>query len=345
MIRANAKPQQILDAVVRLHIETGKPVSSSIVARLLRGAASAATIRMIMKRLEDDGLLLKPHASAGRVPTDRGYRVFVDRLLADWPLQLWELPRHLQQAVREEIQRAAGSHEMIRALASLLSKLTASISIILGPSWDTVRALRVDLYPKEGRRVLMVLVLENALVRTSVVPVDADYPAPIVEEAARILSERICGLTVAEIRSGVLVSLEATISPARRCALELARRGRELFADLEEGEIRLEGVGNVLGEPEFSDPEQLKALVRFLESPVAIREALWRLRPQGAGELAVWIGAENPIGELRSFSLLSSAFAVEGRQGLLAVLGPRRMPYQRAVSSIDAVRRSLQVLG
>jgi len=101
-------------------------------------------------------------------------------------------------------------------------------------------------------------------------------------------------------------------------------------------------VSKVLNEPEFSEPDLLKSLIRFLESPRSIREALHQLSPLDQEEIAVWIGAENPIGELHAFSILSSRFAFGGRRGILAVLGPRRMPYQRAFSGIDVLRRSLQ---
>ncbi len=344
MRKLAARSYEVLDASVHLYIETGRPVSSGLVARALRRAYSPATIRAVMAGLEDAELLLKPHAAAGRVPTDRGYRVFVDRLLARWPLQPWDLTRQEQRMVEDDLQRTAGTLAMIRVLASLLSRLTANIGIILGPAWENVRALRLELYRKEGRRILLVLVLENALVRTLQVRLDADYPPLVVEEAARILSERISGRSVAEIRRSILTSFEAATA-ADRCATEVAARGREIFGDVEEGEVELEGVANVLRAPEFSDPGSLKALIRFLESPRSIREALQRLTRKGEGELSVWIGEENPIGELRSFSLLSSPFALDGRQGILAVLGPRRMPYPRAFSSIDAVCRTLQVLG
>lgn len=344
MHRTETREWEILDAVVHLHIETGRPVSSGLVARLIRRAYSPATIRAVMRGLEDSGYLAKVHTSSGRIPTDTGYRIFVDRLLSAWPVRRWEQPRQMQRLVASDLRHFAGSAGAIKALASLLSKLTANISIILGPSWSSVRAIRVDLYPKESRRILMVLVLDNALVRTDLFSFRQEYPRAVIAEAARILSERIAGRTVAEIRSGVLNSFDAAASPASRCATDLAQRGRDLFADVEEGEIELEGVANVLDEPEFSDPGRLKALVRFLESPRTIRDALQRLNAEAGEGLGVWIGTENPIGDLRSFSLLSTPFDLGGRRGILAVLGLRRMPYQRAFSGIDVLRRSLQVL-
>jgi heat-inducible transcriptional repressor len=190
----------------------------------------------------------------------------------------------------------------------------------------------------------MVLVLENALVRTGLFTLDRDYPAIVLNEAARILSERVSGRTVAEIRAGVLASVEVAASDAGRCASDLASRGQELFADVETGELQLEGVTNILNEPEFSEPGPLKSLIRFLESPGAIRDTLHRLNLESGGGLRVWIGAEIPVGGFTPFSLLSSSFDLGGREGILAVLGPRRMPYQRAVSGIQMLRNTLRSL-
>ncbi|MFO7653825.1 MAG: heat-inducible transcriptional repressor HrcA [Candidatus Krumholzibacteriia bacterium] len=344
MKSTDTRSQEILDAVVRLNVETGRPVSSGLVARALGRRYSSATVRTVMKRLEDDGLLVQPHTSAGRTPTDAGFREFVDHLQRGWPVVGWEPPRFLRQRVDESLRATAGSHELMKVLAGLLSQLTDNISIVLGPGWDTVRAQRVDLYPKEGGRILMVLVLENAMVRTVLVALPEAYPAVVVEAAGTILSERVAGRTVGDIRRGVLTSLEISVGPAARCARELIQRGRALFDELEEGELELEGVERVLDQPEFSDPEPLKALVRFIESPRSIRDALNQLDRQTEGALGVWIGTENPLDSLRPFGLVLHRCELDGRRAIMAVLGPRRMPYQRAFTGIDVLQRSLQGL-
>ncbi len=344
MRRSETKRLEILDTVVRLHVETGQPVGSAMVARALQGTLSAASIRAVMQSLELDGYLEQPHTSAGRQPTDKGYRSFVDRYLAARRFLGEEAPRGVRRMIDERLQRTAGTHAVTKALASLLSELTTGIGIILGPAWDNVRALRIDLYPKEGRRILVVLVLENALVRSGMLMTDREYGPAVVEEAARLLSERITGRTAAEIRTRILPTFEAAASPAGGCAREIAGRGRDLFADVEESDIELEGVADLLRQPEFSEPAPLKSLIRFLESPRLIRDVLQRLSPPADDAIAVWIGSENPVDELRPFSLLSSRFDVGGRRGILAVLGPRRMLYPRAVSGIDILLRGLRYL-
>ena len=334
-----SRSQDILDAVVRLNIETGRAVSSGLVERYMQRRVSSATIRSVMKNLEQKGFLDQPHISAGRLPTDAGFRAFVDRLLAGWSLQRHDAPPSLRRMADQDLMQGIGSQDRFKALARLLSRLTDNISIIVGPTLESVRAVRVEFYPRSLRRVLMVVVLENAEVRTGLVDLSEDTPAPVVEEAARLLSDRVRGRTAGEIRKGVLDTVDLVATPISRCATTLARRGRELFRDSADVEIEFEGVGNILEEPEFNDPEPLKALIRFMESPHHIRESLDRFDPVSPDGFRVWIGRENPLGELRRFSLLTGRYDLDGRPGLLAVLGPRRMSYQRAFHGMEILRR------
>ena len=128
-------------------------------------------------------------------------------------------------------------------------------------------------------------------------------------------------------------------TPASRCAAALTSAGGALFRDLGEGDLELEGIANVLDEPEFREPEPLKALLRFIESRRSIRNSLDRLRSLNDDRFGIWIGSENPVGRLRRFTVLTSRFEMDGRAGTLAVLGPRRMSYQRAFQGIDIMRR------
>jgi heat-inducible transcriptional repressor len=327
------RKDRILDAIVRLYSSSGQPVSSALVTRALVDSVSPATVRAEMKRLEDEGLLAQPHTSAGRVPTDIGFRSFVNRMLVTWPDRNLQLA-DLHPMVTRELSHVSGAPTMIKSLAALLCRLTDNIGIILGPAWDNIRAQRLDIYPKESRRILMVLVLENALVRTGSIVLDADYNPEILADAARLLSERIAGKTISEIRGGVLDSLDAGGGAADACAVELAQSGNDIFSDVEDGDLELMGVANVLDEPEFSDPVRLKNLVKFLESPRSIREALKRLSPENEEGIAIWIGSENPIDELQPFSLVSSPYELGERKGVLAVLGLRRMSYDKTVAGM-----------
>lgn len=330
----------ILETVVLLNIETGRAVSSGLVERSVRRRVSSATIRAVMKRLEDEGFLVQPHTSAGRVPTDRGYRVYVDSLTAGWGLRRLEVPPMMADLAEQGLA-AGGPSVPIKGLARLLSRLTNAMGIIVGPTWETVRVLRVEVYPRTPRRALLVVVLDNSQVRTGLVSFERDRAPGVLADAAALLSRRAAGRTVAEIRAGALEPPDLVGSPASGCATQLAGEAKQLLADLADGEVELEGVANVLEEPEFQDPAPLRELLRFLESPARVREAVDRLDRQAGDGFGVWIGSENPVGGLERFAVLTRRFAVDGRRGVLAVLGPRRMGYQRAFHGMDLLGRAI----
>ena len=334
----NTRSLEVLEAVVRLYTETGHPVSSSLLERYLPSAPSSATLRTVMKNLEKQGLLEQPHTSAGRLPTDSGFRIFVNRLRAAWALRKYEVPVGMLRLLEHERPNLPGQGQ-IKDLARLLSVLTRNISIIVGPSLESVAAVRLEFYPRTTRRLLMVLILDNGQVQTRQVELPEGFAPAVVNEAARLLSARIQGRTLGEIRREGLNAVDLVRTPVSRCAEALAREGSALLEDLEEGEVELEGVGRMLDEPEFQDAEPLKALIRFIESPRTIRDSLSRLHGSGQHPFGVWIGRENPIGALHRFSVLTAGFEIEGRQGLLAVVGPRRLTYQRALQGLEVLRR------
>jgi len=331
----------VLTAIVRLNLETGRPVSSGLVERGMQRAVSSATVRSVMKRLEDAGYLDQPHTSSGRLPTDAGYRVFVDRLLAGWSLRRHDAPAGLEDQVRQGVRRAAGSQDRLKLMAGLLSRLTDSLSIIAGPAMGEAVVQRVECYRRGSGRVLMVVILDDAAVRTGLVTLPDDPSEQVVTAAGRLLSERVAGRTLRDATAGLPGTVDLVDTPVTRCAVRLSRAGRELLRGADAGAIQFDGVASVLGAPEFQEPAPLRALLRFLESPVAMRDTLAQLGERTRDGFGVWIGQENPVDALRCFTVMTRRVALDGRLGLVAVLGPRRMPYLRALHGLDALRREL----
>ena len=326
---------------MRLNIETGRAVSSGLVERCLQRSVSSATIRTVMKDLEAEGYLEQPHRSAGRLPTDRGFRVFVDTLRAGWALRRFEAPTEMRALARRDIKRTHGAQDRLKLMAGLLSRLTDNISIVVGPSRESARVERVEFYAKSETRGLLVVILDTTQVRTGLVTLPPRVPAHVVAEAVRLLNKQVAGRTPAEIRTAVLASIDLVRTPVTECAGCLAREGRELLTGPATEEIEIEGMANVLETPELHDPRLLRSLLRFMESPRAIGDSLRILHGAISEDFGVWIGRENPVSELRSFSVLTGTYDLDGRWGTLAVLGPRRMSYQRAFHGMDILREAL----
>lgn len=331
----------VLTAVVRLDLETGRPVSSGLVERSLHRAVSSATVRSVMKRLAEAGYLEQPHTSAGRRPTDAGYRVFVDSLLSGWALRRHDAPAGLEEQVRQGVRRAAGSQDRLKLLAGLLSRLTQSLGIIAGPTLAEATVQRLECFRRGGGRVLMVVMLDDAAVRTGLVTLPDDPPEAVVAAAGRLLSRRVSGRALREAAAGLPGAVDLEDTPVTRCAARLARAGRELLRGADAGEIEFDGVASVLVAPEFQEPAPLRSLLTFLESPAAMRRTLQELGERAHDGFGVWIGQENPVAALRCFTVMTRRVPLDGRTGVVAVLGPRRMPYQRALHGLDALRREL----
>ena len=214
--------------------------------------------------------------------------------------------------------------------------MTDNVSIILGPPGTQVRCQRVELYLQEGRRLLMVLVLENAMVRTVADPGEEPRRrGPRRRGADPLRTHR--RPSTAEVRDGCSTRPAAGRDRGQPLRSELARPGHATSSWISRGELELEGVTNVLGEPELADPgpaAQPGAIPRVAAEHPRGAAALDRQSEEG---ISVWIGRENPVTDLQEFAVVCSRFVLEGRGGLLAVLGLRRMPYHRALSGIDAV--------
>lgn len=331
----------VLNAVVRLDLETGRPVSSGLVERSLQRAVSSATVRTVMKRLEDAGYLEQPHTSAGRRPTDAGYRVFVDHLLSSWALRRHDAPAGFDEQVKLGVRRAAGSQDRTKLLAGLLARVTDSLGIVAGPTMADATVQRLECYRRGGGRVLMIVILDDAAVRTGLVTLPDDPPEQVVAAAGRLLSGRVAGRTLREAAAGLPDTVDLVDTPVTRCAARLARAGRELLRGSDAGEIQFDGVASVLVAPEFQEPAPLRALLRFLESPESMRQTLAQLGERTSDGFGVWIGQENPVAALRCFTVMTRRVPLDGRMGVVAVLGPRRMPYLRALHGLDALRREL----
>jgi len=335
------RSREILEAVVRLHIETGRPVSSGLVERSLVCAVSSATIRMVMKDLEVCGYLEQPHTSAGRLPTDRGFRVFVDSLCQGWSLRRRGAPARMKAMAARDIPRTLGAQDRLKLLARLLSKMTDNISIIVGPGNDDVTVERVEYFSRADSKGLLVVFLDTNQVRTGLVELPSDTPRHVVDEACRLLNKRVAKRTLSDIREVVLDSVDLIRTPVTECAERLVRQGRALLSEPAEQEIEVEGLTKLLESPELHEPESLCALLRFMDSPQAIRESLSRLNDRSGSAFGVWIGRENPVREMGAFSILTRPFSGGGVSGTLAVLGPRRMCYERAFFGIDVMREAL----
>lgn len=327
----------ILEAVIRTFVETAEPAGSRTVARRFQLDISAATVRNTMSDLEEKGYLYHPHTSAGRVPTDRAYRFYVDSLLGQ--------PRGLPAehvALRQQLQSAtdrSAVEQLIRHAAQVLGLLTQELGIAATPNLHDAVLERLELVPISAEKLLLVLALRSGGARTVFVDVPTAIPAATLGVLAPLLNERLAGLTLSQIRGSLPQRLRdsaPTGDPGAAALLNIfIQSADDWFEPALPSETLHLGRASVLADqPEFQQGDRLRGLMELTER----RDLLCRVlqeRTGGAG-LRVTIGAEHADPALADFTVVTSEYRAGGLKGVLGVIGPTRMPYERVIALVES---------
>ncbi len=322
------RERQVLEAVIETYVATAEPAGSRTIAKRFGLAVSAATVRNTMSDLEEKGYLYHPHTSAGRIPTDLAYRVYVDSLM-----QLREVSPSDSHQIREELagERNAVGQILARA-AQVLGVLTKELGVAVGPSLDDAVLERLELLQVSSERLLLVLALKSGAVRT------------IFVEVAVVLNGRLAGLSLREIRATLSDRVRDAVSDPHSSELIniFVQEADELF-DVSAGGGAGDASGVLLSsaqllaeQPEFQSTERLQGLMQVTERRDLLREAL--VRRLGGG-LSITIGSEHADPKLAPFTLVTSSYRVGPLAGVIGVLGPTRMPYDKIVALVDHTSR------
>jgi len=334
----NERERQVLEAVIETYVATAEPAGSRTISRRFGLALSPATIRNTMSDLEEKGYLYHPHTSAGRIPTDLAYRVYVDSLM-----HLSQVSPSEANQIREELAERSAVDQILERAAQVLGVLTKELGVAVGPSLDESLLERVELLQAGSDRLLLVLTLKSGIVRSIFVEVPAAMAPEAVVQVALVLNERLAGLTLREIR--------ATLSERLRDAAPDAHSSDLLNIFIQEADDLFDvppggsagGGGVVLGsaqllagQPEFATKERLQGLMEVTERRDLLREALARRMGQG---LTITIGSEHQDATLAPFTLVTASYQLGPLTGVIGVMGPTRMPYDKIVALVDHTSR------
>ncbi len=319
----NARQRAILGLIIREFVSTAEPVGSQTLVKAYELGISAATVRNEMKALEDLGYLMHPHTSAGRVPTHKGYRFFVQYLLQDH-----NLPPMLEHTIRHQFfQIQQELDQWVRLSASVLARTAQSAAITTLPRPATALFKHVELISLQPRAMLMVVVLQGGVMRQQLIAMEDPWSQQALSQLSIDLNEWLSGLDAPRIRQS-----DSDADP-------LARQLTDLIAetlsheDEREEQIFSDGLINVLQAPEFLDQGEARRFVKIFEEPSAIEPLIHEAR-QLPG-VQVIIGGERPYDNLPDVSLVLSRYG-QPRQGtgILGIIGPIRMPYGRTISTV-----------
>jgi heat-inducible transcriptional repressor len=332
------RSRRLLAALVHRYIETGEPVSSQMLARSSGLGVSSATIRNVLAQLEDGGYVHQPHTSAGRVPTDRGYRVFVDLLLES--RKPTRPAANVESHIRQQASRSLLMDDLLASVSHMVSKAARHVGFALAGTSGAVLQ-RIEFVSLGSGRVLVVVVSQGNQVTQKVVDAGEDVRTDELAQAANYLNTEFAGLLLLDVREAVMARLEQERTLYDQLLSRALRLAKSTLEELPRHTFHVEGAASLLASPsqETISVATLAALVEMMEE----KERMVHLLNQyidGPG-LTVVIGAEHAAPDLRHFSLIAST-AVDGSTvRTVGVIGPTRMHYSRAIALVDGTTQAV----
>ena len=328
------RERQVLEAVIETYVQTAEPAGSRTIAKRHHLGLSPATIRNTMSDLEEKGFLYHPHTSAGRIPTDQAYRVYVDSLMK--PPRVGAAQA---EQIREELTgERAVIEEILARAAQVLGVLTNELGVAVSPSFEEALLERLDLLQVASDRLLLVLTLKSGVVRTIFVEVPSHMARDAVADVAVVLNERLAGLTLKEIRGTLAERLRDTATdPGSSDLLNIfVQEAEELFDVPAPAGVVLGSTQPLAIQPEFATKERLQGLMEVTERRDLLREAL---AARGGDGLTITIGQEHVDPRLAPFTLVTSSYRMGALSGVIGVMGPTRMPYDKIAALVEHTSR------
>jgi heat-inducible transcriptional repressor len=332
------RSRQILEAVIDDYIRTAEPVGSRTVTRRHGLALSPATVRNVMSDLEEMGFLSSPHTSAGRVPTDKAFRFYVDSLL-----QIRAITEIQQEEIRRQYQvpgRDVG--EILKETSRILSSISNYIGIVVAPRFAANVFRQIEFVKLCGKRILVILVSESGIVQNRVIEAEEDLSAEDLVRMTNYLNNLLQGLTISEVKARIVREMEdekVRYDKLLTRALKLS----EVTLEESAADVFIEGQVNILEQPEFADVERMKEIFHTFEEKSQLINLLDCCMK--ADRVNIFIGSENFLSRMNQMSVITASYASgPNTLGVLGVIGPTRMGYDRVIPIVDYTARMLSEL-
>ena len=327
------REQLILGSIVHNFIMTADPVGSRALARRYKIDLSPATIRNTMADLEEMGLLTHPHISAGRVPTDLGYRQYVDHLM-----EVEELPIDTRNAINVNFNtQSVEATNVLEMISGLLADVSQLLAVISTPDLSTGTLDKVALVRVSSGRIMVVIVISSGQVRNIILELKSDISDAEIEEAHNLVNQRLTGLRLVDIPRKIgkrLSAGEGSRNAVVRLFLDFPNR---IFTPESCTELHIGGKRHVLDQPEYKSPENLKGIIELIED----RDIIVHLLKDREPGVSVTIGGENQDDLLKNLSVVSSKYRVGEVFGTIGIIGPTRMNYSKLVGLVDYASKML----
>ncbi len=330
----NERKVTILKAIIKNYMETGEPVGSRTISKYVNSKWSSATIRNEMSDLEDMGYIVQPHTSAGRIPSDKGYRFYVDQILQEKDNEVMEIKEMM-------VQRMGRLELVLKHLAKNLASNTNYAAMISGPQYHRNKLKFIQLSKVDAHKLLIVTVVEGNIIKNTMVDIEEEISSEELLNLNILLNTNLNGLTIEEINLGVISRLKEQAGIHRQVVdLVLNEVAAVIKADEDELQIYTSGATNIFKYPELSDSQKASELLSTLEHTETLQELV-----SGAGNgtgIQVYIGDESPVQAMKDCSVVTATYDLgEGLKGTIGIIGPKRMDYERVLKTLRTLMTQL----
>ena len=333
------RKMKILQAIIRNYLETGEPVGSRTISKYTDLHLSSATIRNEMSDLEEMGLIKQPHTSAGRIPTDAGYRIYVDNMLQEEKAEVEEMKSVL-------LEKQDKLETQLKQVARLLAANTQYASMVTTPSVRQNKIKFIQLSQIDPANVLAVIVLEGNMIRNTMIRVDRELSQEQLLKLNLLLNTNLCGLPVEDITLGLIESIKRNAGIHTAIISDVIDAAAEIVHKEEELQIYTSGANNIFRYPELTDNQKASEIIsNFEEKQVLGTLVRDQLSGQEETGVQVYIGNEMSIPSLRDCSVVTATYELgDGMKGTVGIIGPKRMDYDRVVGVLKGIKQQLDDL-
>jgi heat-inducible transcriptional repressor len=348
----DARAQAVLASIIKEHLVTGEAVGSLVLADrfLNRSGWSSATIRNVMVELEEAGLVEQPHTSAGRVPTDKGYRYYVDHILEEARLSRADRRAIDRVFTSSGLDSATSSDRIMEKMSHALSELSENVGIVVSPSLAENRLSHIEFVQLSDKRILVVLVTTSNIIHNRIIRLEDNITQEELEHTARYLNTEFSGKSLIAIRAEILELMreeKALYDRLLRNAIllcDMSLEGEESTS----GDVYVDGASNILTKPDFVDVDRMRELFRTFEEKSRLikilNECVSREQSSRASDVHVLIGREHPISSMSNCTLITAPYRLGSSEhlGTLGVVGPMRIEYARIMAMVNYMARLIE---
>jgi len=324
------REKTILRYVIHQFILTAAPVGSRNIAKKYEIGLSPASVRNIMSDLEEAGFINHPHTSAGRIPTDKGYRFYVDSLM-----DIHHMKKSEKDYIKEKLEEAPETDDILRISSSLLTKITKQLACVTYPRLETGVLEKIQIVSLSSTRILVVISIKSGLVKTITLELSSEIDESNIEPVQSLLNERLSGLTFSEIRKTFNERFRDFIDEGDNTIMRLFFDSVDkIFKDvLKKENVVIAGAKNIIKQPEFENPERFQSIIELIEDKDIIVHILEK--SSDSNDIFISFGSENEDIKLNDYSLITKEYKFGETNGVVGIIGPKRMEYSKIVSIVN----------